>query len=179
MTEIPLPDTERVGLAQRLLLDWYDRAGRALPWRETSDPYAILVSEMMLQQTQVDRVLLAGAFGSSSYYNQEIARQVQPGVGCQIADQLVPGESGGWYTIIMASPLNVDIRPEFPGQPLATRMPVLTAEPGPGENSSSNRDLKLAALVYDTISVGLGAEAEGGNYTIDRIEVRAYNLVED
>ena len=39
------------------LLDWYDRNGRALPWRETSDPYHILVSEIMLQQTQVDRVL--------------------------------------------------------------------------------------------------------------------------
>ncbi|HEY7347685.1 MAG TPA: A/G-specific adenine glycosylase [Ktedonobacterales bacterium] len=57
MTDITLPDTERLGLAHRLLLEWYERAGRKLPWRETNDPYAILVSEMMLQQTQVDRVL--------------------------------------------------------------------------------------------------------------------------
>jgi A/G-specific adenine glycosylase len=42
---------------RRKLLDWYDRNGRALPWRDTSDPYHILVSEIMLQQTQVDRVL--------------------------------------------------------------------------------------------------------------------------
>ena len=42
---------------RRRLLDWYDRNGRSLPWRETSDPYHILVSEIMLQQTQVDRVL--------------------------------------------------------------------------------------------------------------------------
>ena len=42
---------------RRKLLDWYDRNGRSLPWRETSDPYHILVSEIMLQQTQVDRVL--------------------------------------------------------------------------------------------------------------------------
>jgi len=42
---------------RRQLLDWYDRNGRALPWRDTSDPYHILVSEIMLQQTQVDRVL--------------------------------------------------------------------------------------------------------------------------
>ena len=40
-----------------LLLEWYERAGRDLPWRNTPDAYAILVSEMMLQQTQVDRVL--------------------------------------------------------------------------------------------------------------------------
>jgi A/G-specific adenine glycosylase len=57
MTEIPLPDTEHLGLAHRCLLEWYERTGRKLPWRETNDPYAILVSEMMLQQTQVDRVL--------------------------------------------------------------------------------------------------------------------------
>jgi A/G-specific adenine glycosylase len=39
------------------LLGWYARHGRTLPWRATSDPYHILVSEVMLQQTQVDRVL--------------------------------------------------------------------------------------------------------------------------
>lgn len=39
------------------LLEWYDRHGRDLPWRRTRDPYAILVSELMLQQTQVARVL--------------------------------------------------------------------------------------------------------------------------
>src|ERR1700716_2667684 len=42
---------------QHDLLQWYAAAMRALPWRMTSDPYAILVSEIMLQQTQVDRVL--------------------------------------------------------------------------------------------------------------------------
>ena len=39
------------------LLSWFDVNARALPWRETRDPYAILVSEVMLQQTQVDRVI--------------------------------------------------------------------------------------------------------------------------
>src|SRR5215472_8065514 len=39
------------------LLMWYAAEQRELPWRATRDPYAILVSEMMLQQTQVDRVL--------------------------------------------------------------------------------------------------------------------------
>ena len=39
------------------LLAWFRRAGRSLPWRETRDPYAILVSEIMLQQTQVTRVV--------------------------------------------------------------------------------------------------------------------------
>jgi A/G-specific adenine glycosylase len=39
------------------LLAWYEANGRDLPWRETRDPYAVLVSEVMLQQTQVDRVV--------------------------------------------------------------------------------------------------------------------------
>src|SRR3954454_19138573 len=42
---------------RRRLLEWYRQNGRDLPWRETRDPYSILVSEVMLQQTQVDRVL--------------------------------------------------------------------------------------------------------------------------
>jgi A/G-specific adenine glycosylase len=40
-----------------LLLAWYARNGRDLPWRQTRNPYAILVSEVMLQQTQVERVI--------------------------------------------------------------------------------------------------------------------------
>jgi A/G-specific adenine glycosylase len=39
------------------LLAWFEANGRDLPWRRTHDPYAILVSEVMLQQTQVDRVV--------------------------------------------------------------------------------------------------------------------------
>jgi A/G-specific adenine glycosylase len=39
------------------LLAWYAERGRDLPWRRTRDPYAVLVSEVMLQQTQVERVI--------------------------------------------------------------------------------------------------------------------------
>lgn len=42
---------------QRNLIRWYATAGRSLPWRHTRDPYAIVVSEIMLQQTQVSRGL--------------------------------------------------------------------------------------------------------------------------
>ena len=52
---LPVPESRR--RFRRRLLEWYRRNGRSLPWRETSDPYHILVSEVMLQQTQVDRVL--------------------------------------------------------------------------------------------------------------------------
>jgi A/G-specific adenine glycosylase len=47
----------RLAVVQELLLAWYSQNGRDLPWRRTRDPYAILVSEVMLQQTQVERVI--------------------------------------------------------------------------------------------------------------------------
>jgi A/G-specific adenine glycosylase len=46
-----------VRAVEDLLLTWFDEHGRDLPWRLTRDPYAILVSEIMAQQTQVERVV--------------------------------------------------------------------------------------------------------------------------
>jgi A/G-specific adenine glycosylase len=53
MRQVALEITE----FRALLVAWYQRVGRKLPWRETTDPYRILVSELMLQQTQVTTVL--------------------------------------------------------------------------------------------------------------------------
>jgi A/G-specific adenine glycosylase len=53
------------------LLAWYDRVRRPLPWRATRDPYALLVSEVMLQQTQAARVV--------SYYDRWLRRFPDPG----------------------------------------------------------------------------------------------------
>lgn len=52
-----LRDSSLKRLFQKRLLKWYALHARDLPWRKTSDPYHILVSEVMLQQTQVDRVV--------------------------------------------------------------------------------------------------------------------------
>src|ERR1041385_7995047 len=52
---VPLPSTRQ--RFRRQLLSWYRANGRSLPWRTTTAPSPILVSEGMLQQTQVDRVL--------------------------------------------------------------------------------------------------------------------------
>src|SRR5499426_3248558 len=57
MSAAPLPSADARQRFRRALLRWYRRNGRDLPWRRTSDPYHILVSEVMLQQTQVDRVV--------------------------------------------------------------------------------------------------------------------------
>src|SRR2546425_1816793 len=63
------PRAAKAQTAQRFtkkLLAWYARAARDLPWRRTRDPYRIVVSEFMLQQTQVSRVL--------EYYPRFLAR---------------------------------------------------------------------------------------------------------
>ena len=57
---------QKVRAFRRSLLRWYRRHGRDLPWRQTRDPYAILVSEFMLQQTQVAAVI--------PYYNEWLRR---------------------------------------------------------------------------------------------------------
>lgn len=51
-------DPGRAREFSRRLRAWYRRHHRKLPWRETRDPYRVLVSELMLQQTQVSRVLI-------------------------------------------------------------------------------------------------------------------------
>ncbi len=52
------PSSREISAFRRRVLVYFKKRGRAhLPWRKTRDPYAILVSEIMLQQTQVDRVI--------------------------------------------------------------------------------------------------------------------------
>src|SRR6266852_357211 len=51
------PAADQIARVHSELLHWYAAEQRDLPWRSTNDSYAILVSEMMLQQTQVDLVL--------------------------------------------------------------------------------------------------------------------------
>ena len=50
-------DANAIKAFQQQVLSWYEKNGRDLPWRRESSPYAVLVSEVMLQQTQVSRVI--------------------------------------------------------------------------------------------------------------------------
>ena len=54
---VTLPNGSTVAEFQSMILEFYRQEGRSFPWRETRDPYAILVSELMLQQTQTERVV--------------------------------------------------------------------------------------------------------------------------
>ena len=60
------PGAARLRRFRRALIGWFRRHGRDLPWRRTRDPWAILVSEFMLQQTQVPRV--------EAYYHRFLVR---------------------------------------------------------------------------------------------------------
>src|SRR6476660_5658762 len=92
---LPLPaPPDRRRFRQRLLT-WYRRHGRDLPWRKTDDPYHILVSEIMLQQTQVDRVLPKYQEWLTKYPSLEV-----------LADAPERDVTATWY------PLGYNIRPK-------------------------------------------------------------------
>jgi A/G-specific adenine glycosylase len=88
------PPSDRRRFRQRLLT-WYGRHGRDLPWRKTDDPYHILVSEIMLQQTQVDRVLPKYAEWLDKYPSMAV-----------LADAPEQDVTKTWY------PLGYNIRPK-------------------------------------------------------------------
>ncbi len=89
---MPLPHDRR-RFRQRLLT-WYRKHGRDLPWRKTVDPYHILVSEIMLQQTQVDRVLPKYAEWLTKFPTMEVLAKASDG-----------DVNEAWY------PLGYNIRP--------------------------------------------------------------------
>lgn len=74
---------------QNALITWYDQYGRDLPWRHTHDPYAIWVSEIMLQQTQVETVKgyytrflkMLPDIKSLAYASQDTAYKLWEGLG--------------------------------------------------------------------------------------------------
>src|SRR6188474_2863718 len=91
---LPMPaPPDRRRFRQRLLT-WYRRYGRDLPWRKTDDPYHILVSEIMLQQTQVDRVLPKYSEWLAKYPSFEV-----------LAEAPIDDVTRTWY------PLGYNIRP--------------------------------------------------------------------
>jgi A/G-specific adenine glycosylase len=91
-----LPHTPEVaGLpdaARDLLLRWYRRRRRALPWRESADPYRVWVSEIMLQQTQVETVV--------PYFLRFLARfpDLAALAGAPTGDVLKAWEGLGYYS---------------------------------------------------------------------------------
>jgi hypothetical protein len=85
-----IPDPQRI---RRRLSRWYDDIRRPLPWRETRDPYAIWISEIMLQQTRVETVI--------PYYRRFLEKfpNVETLARAPLGDVLKTWENLGYYTI--------------------------------------------------------------------------------
>ncbi|MEM8952873.1 MAG: A/G-specific adenine glycosylase [Verrucomicrobiota bacterium] len=84
-----------VGAFGKRLVEWFAREGRDYPWRQTEDAYAILVSEVMLQQTQIATVL-----GPKRYYERwmEAFPTVEDLAGADEASVLKQWEGLGYYS---------------------------------------------------------------------------------
>jgi len=87
------------------------------------------------------------------YKDGVIYGQAAPGINCVNPDTdptLLPaGYQGGWYTVLMSSPLNMDIRRDVGGT-IASAFGSLASQPGPGVNSASKRDIAFGTDVYTT-----------------------------
>jgi len=101
------------------------------------------------QFTMTSRLELNGPANPTNATVDPVLRQVLPGVGCLNPDfdpTIVTNPAvrdGGWYTVLMNSPLSADIRADKAalGSTAALRMPTLSAQPGPGSSSTSARDI--------------------------------------
>lgn len=100
---------------QTCLLDWYDQYGRTLPWRESKSAYAVWVSEIMLQQTQVDTVIPYYHNFMQSFPDIESLAQADE------ADLLKAWEGLGYYSRVRnmqaaAQTIMADYDGEFPNE---------------------------------------------------------------
>ncbi len=134
-----------------------------------------------------------GGSVTGSTQRQTIAAQAMPGVGTQNPDKYPLEDRGGWYTLLMYTPLSKAVRPDVAGT-LAARMPNWFTFAGPGVNdlatayggspgtpgALNRRDLRLFAALLDTLSFGSNSGIlEKGNFTIDRIDVFSADAVDD
>jgi A/G-specific adenine glycosylase len=146
----------------RRLLDWYERHGRPLPWRQTRDPYAIWVAEIMLQQTRVGAAI--------PYYEQFLAQfpTMQALAEASVEQVLKVWEGLGYYArarnLHRAARLVVE---EMGGQ-LPTSPEALFALPGVGP---------YTAAAIASIAFGYEAVALDGN--LRRVLCRLFAIDDD
>jgi A/G-specific adenine glycosylase len=145
-----------------LLLAWWDEGHRTLPWRESSDPYAIWVSEIMLQQTQIATVI--------PYFDRWMTRfpTVHSLADAALDDVLKQWEGLGYYSrarnLHAAAIIVVD---EFDGY-LPGTLPELLALPGIGRYTAG----AIASIAYNQ-----AAPVLDGN--VMRVRSRVTDLSED
>ncbi len=147
---------------QSRLLAWYERNARDLPWRKTRDPYRVWVSEIMLQQTQVETVV--------PYYRQWLKRfpTMRALAGAPLAEVLAMWEGLGYYS--RARNLHnaaQKVVAEFKGR-LPQDMPSLLKLPGVGRYTAS----AIASIAFN-------ADAAVLDGNVKRVLARLFNLTDD
>jgi A/G-specific adenine glycosylase len=148
-------------LAKRLL-DWYARHQRALPWRGTSDPYRIWVSEIMLQQTQVETVRPYYARWLEQFPTVEaLAAAAQQAV-------LAAWEGLGYYSRARNLHRAAQVVATEHGGALPRSVEGLRALPGIG---------RYTAAAIASIAFGVDAAVLDGN--VKRVLARVYDVRED
>jgi hypothetical protein len=125
----------------------------------------------------VQKYEVGGAWAINTPEHVALASQALPGIGCRNPDK-IGTENGGWYTVLVHSPMNPDIRPDVEGT-LCDKMPNICAQPGPGVDADSIRDLKVGVDLLDTLSTSVNKDLEAGRFTVDRIEVFSFNTIPD
>ncbi len=122
------------------MLDWFATAGRDLPWRRTQDPYAILVSEFMLQQTQVATVL--------DYYRRWLVRfpTVQALAAAAPEEVLRAWEGLGYYARARNLHRAAQIIVEEHGGVFPREVAKIAALPGIGRYTAG----AVASFAFDT-----------------------------
>ena len=184
------PSGLRVGIALRDFTPGASLAGRVriMPETQYAISYHVTSTQPSNRNCQLrmrarclrynwSQKLEIGGAKAAGTNNNIIAEQMLPGVGCLNPDK-DGTENGGWYNLLVHSPLHPEVRADLDGD-ITARMPQIMAQPGPGANAASLRDLRIAADLIDTLSFGGMSPLEAGNFTIDRIELRAAPVVEE
>jgi len=146
----------------RKLLAWYARHKRALPWRDEPDPYRIWVSEIMLQQTQVETVI--------PYYQRWLARfpSVTALAAAPLHDVLAAWEGLGYYSRARNLHRAAQMVATERGGALPHTLAELLALPGIG---------RYTAGAIASIAFGVDAPVLDGN--VKRVLARAFNIQSD
>ena len=146
----------------RSILEWYDKDHRDLPWRHTSDPYRIWISEIMLQQTRVETVI--------SYYDRFLRKYptVQELADADEADLLKAWEGLGYYSRARSLQKAAKIIVAEHGGQLPASVEGLKALPGIGDYTSG----AIASIAF-----GIPAAAVDGN--VERVLCRYYAIEDE
>lgn len=172
----PGPETDRVRVEEGKQYVVRFHATSTVP---SSDNAMLNFRTRSVKFSYTQRLIVGGAHAAGPD-NNRIAAQTLPGQGTENPDREASDTTGGWYNVLIYTPLAPEIRPEFPAAtPLSGRMPNLSSQPGPGDAGYSMRDLRVGADIVDTISQSPLRWREKGHMTIDRIEIRAFDAIPD